>query len=88
MASSTAEDAVKGTKRPCSASLQFGSIKFQREVIRKENSANRSKTSQLDEGAILCEEEAVPAVCGIRAVWVVPCNRRKRVASKLLDAAR
>ncbi|RVW42752.1 Protein chromosome transmission fidelity 7 [Vitis vinifera] len=32
--------------------------------------------------------EAVPAICGIRAIWVTPSNRRKHIASQLLDAVR
>ncbi|CAB4317408.1 unnamed protein product [Prunus armeniaca] len=39
-------------------------------------------------GAIFCEEEAVPAVCGIRAIWVTQANRRKHIATQLLDALR
>ncbi|KAK4740230.1 hypothetical protein R3W88_003927 [Solanum pinnatisectum] len=31
--------------------------------------------------------EAVSALCGIRAIWVTPSNRRKHIASYLLDAA-
>ncbi|KAF8397968.1 hypothetical protein HHK36_016894 [Tetracentron sinense] len=36
--------------------------------------------------AILGEKEAVHALCGIRVIWVTPSNRRKHVASQLLDA--
>ncbi|KAK1357617.1 hypothetical protein POM88_050873 [Heracleum sosnowskyi] len=39
-------------------------------------------------GAILCEKEAVPAVCGIRAIWVSPANRRKQIATHFLNATR
>lgn len=74
-------------KRP--ATLQFGNAIFQREAIRRAPPVAKDKV--LDEslmGAIFCEEEAVPAVCGIRAVWVTPSNRRKHIATHLLDAAR
>ncbi|KAG2319477.1 hypothetical protein Bca52824_012690 [Brassica carinata] len=42
----------------------------------------------LDNRAIVCEEEAKPAVCGVRAIWVSPSNRRKGLATQLLDTAR
>ncbi|KAG7597662.1 N-acetyltransferase ESCO acetyl-transferase domain [Arabidopsis suecica] len=56
-----------------STSIQFGNIVLQREV---------------DYGAIVCEEEAKPAVCGIRAIWVSPSTRRKGIATWLLDTTR
>ncbi|XAR51148.1 hypothetical protein NMG60_11005698 [Bertholletia excelsa] len=74
-------------RRTCPTALQFGEVIFQREVIRKASSASDMSESNLN-GVILCEEEAVPALCGIRAIWVSPSNRRKRIASHLLDAAR
>lgn len=69
--------------------LQFGDINFQREVVKRAPSV--SKTGVLDDnlnGAIFCGKEAVPAVCGIRAIWVSPANRRKHIATQLLDAVR
>ncbi|KAL5995547.1 hypothetical protein ACLOJK_025610 [Asimina triloba] len=52
------------------AILQFGLIKFQQEVIKKLPSSNISnRVDMVDEGAILNEKEAVPATCGIRAIW-------------------
>ncbi|XP_028779659.1 protein CHROMOSOME TRANSMISSION FIDELITY 7-like [Neltuma alba] len=39
-------------------------------------------------GAIFCEDKAVTAVCGIRAIWMPSSNRRKRIARQLLDAVR
>ncbi|KAF3442741.1 hypothetical protein FNV43_RR16658 [Rhamnella rubrinervis] len=69
--------------------LQFGDINFQREVVKR--APSQSKTELLDEnlnGAIFCEKEAVPAACGIRAIWVSPANRRKHIATQLLDAVR
>lgn len=68
--------------------IQFGGFSFKREVIKRSCSAHSSKVDQWDSGAILCEEEAVLAVCGFRAIWVAPFHRRKGIASQLLDAAR
>ncbi|XP_073109498.1 protein CHROMOSOME TRANSMISSION FIDELITY 7, partial [Elaeis guineensis] len=66
---------------------QFGGFNFTREVI-KSRSTNSTKVDQWDGGAILCEEEAILALCGFRAVWVVPSHGRKGIASQLLDVAR
>lgn len=68
-----------------SASLQFGNIEFQREVMRRLPTVVAKEDLN---GAIYCEEEAVPAVCGIRAVWVSPSHRRERIATHLLEAVR
>lgn len=72
-----------------SDTMQFGSVSFQRE---RAKSVSSSKNSQVLNdslsGAILCEKEALPAACGIRAIWVAPANRRKHIATRLLDAAR
>lgn len=73
-----------------STALHFGDIVFRREVVRRVGGATK-KAPAVDEnltGAIYCENEAVPVVCGIRAIWVTPSNRRKRIATHLLDAAR
>ncbi|XP_022864220.1 protein CHROMOSOME TRANSMISSION FIDELITY 7-like [Olea europaea var. sylvestris] len=67
-------------------SLQFGSVSFKREIIRSDSSAVEPEESI--DGIILCEDDAVPAVCGIRAIWVAPSKRRKCIATNLLDAAR
>ncbi|XP_074317353.1 protein CHROMOSOME TRANSMISSION FIDELITY 7-like [Silene latifolia] len=69
--------------------LQFGEICFQREVSRKGYSHRSSDV--LDSNALrplVCEEEATPALCGIRVIWVTPSNRRKHIATHLLDAVR
>ncbi|KAH7842293.1 hypothetical protein Vadar_003690 [Vaccinium darrowii] len=71
--------------------LVFASLQVlgEREVTRKATSDTGYKVLEGNlSGAILCEEEAVPTSCGIRAIWVSPCNRRKHIASHLLDAAR
>ncbi|KAF9597446.1 hypothetical protein IFM89_018892 [Coptis chinensis] len=68
--------------------LQFGTVNFRREVIKRVPSVHKTYLSEDHIGAIICEEVTVPASCGIRAIWVTPSNRRKHVATKLLDAAR
>jgi len=68
--------------------LEFGEISFKREIIRRHNHSIKNKEECQDPGAIICETEAVPALCGFRAIWVVPSRRRKRIASKLMDVAR
>lgn len=69
--------------------LQFGEICFQREVSKK-GSMNRTSEAMESNllGSIVCEEEATPVSCGIRAIWVSPSNRRKHIATHLLDAVR
>ncbi|ESQ54050.1 hypothetical protein EUTSA_v10027115mg [Eutrema salsugineum] len=67
-----------------STSIQFGNIVLQREVSKR----CRESEERVDNGAIVCEEEAKPAVCGIRAIWVSPSNRRKGLATRLLDTTR
>lgn len=67
-----------------STSIQFGNIVLQRQVSKR----CRESAGKLDNGAIVCEEEAKPAVCGIRAIWVSPSNRRNGLATRLLDTAR
>lgn len=68
--------------------LEFGKISFKREVLKRHNHSDKNKEEYRDPGAIICEEEAVPALCGFRAIWVVPSRRRKRIGSQLMDAAR
>ncbi|KAF7804229.1 protein CHROMOSOME TRANSMISSION FIDELITY 7 [Senna tora] len=72
-----------------STTLQFGDIIFHREVEKRASSVNESlDLDKTHGGAIFCENKAVAAVCGIRAIWVTPSNRRKRIANQLLDAVR
>jgi len=80
------EATPRNKERPISNTLQFGELVFRRELVRRTSSASSSEV--LEGGVILCEEEAIPALCGIRAIWVSPGNRRKSIASHLLDAAR
>ncbi|XP_023913827.2 protein CHROMOSOME TRANSMISSION FIDELITY 7 isoform X2 [Quercus suber] len=80
---------AKEVARQSSTSLQFGDISFKREVKKRTRSVNSSEVLDGNlNGAIICENEGVPAVCGIRAIWVTPSNRRKHIASQLLDAVR
>ncbi|KAL0309450.1 UNVERIFIED_CONTAM: protein CHROMOSOME TRANSMISSION FIDELITY 7 [Sesamum radiatum] len=58
---------AKEEKRRKSATLQFGGVSLQREIIRREFVKSPEKGSH--DGVILCEDKAVPAVCGIRAIW-------------------
>ncbi|KAL6575088.1 hypothetical protein OROMI_012373 [Orobanche minor] len=69
--------------------LQFGGVSLQREIIRRDSvkSPEEEEEEGSLDGVILREDEAVPALCGIRAIWVTPSNRRKHIASNLLDAA-
>ncbi|KAL0698160.1 hypothetical protein Bca4012_054282 [Brassica carinata] len=67
-----------------STTIHFGNIVLQREASKR----CRESDDRLDNRAIVCEEEAKPAVCGVRAIWVSPSNRRKGLATQLLDTAR
>ncbi|GAB2289189.1 hypothetical protein Dimus_023492 [Dionaea muscipula] len=77
----------EGISKPIN--LQFGEVCFRREVSKRLPSSRSSAALHMNlPGAIFCEEEAVPAVCGIRAIWVSPSNRRKGIATYLLEALR
>ncbi|XP_043815030.1 protein CHROMOSOME TRANSMISSION FIDELITY 7 isoform X4 [Manihot esculenta] len=72
-----------------SSILRFGEIILQRETTKRAPAV--SSLEVLDgesNGAIVCEERAAPAICGIRAIWVTPSNRKKGIANQLLDAVR
>ncbi|XP_051131261.1 protein CHROMOSOME TRANSMISSION FIDELITY 7-like [Andrographis paniculata] len=81
----TCNNVITKAKRRGSATLQFGNVCLQREIIRRNESPENGFNS---DGVILCKEEAIPALCGIRAIWVTPANRRKHIASTLLDAVK
>ncbi|KAK7390424.1 hypothetical protein VNO78_25729 [Psophocarpus tetragonolobus] len=76
-------DSVK--KKTRSTTLQFGNVIFQREVGKKIASPTDSERM---EGALFCDTKPTAASCGIRAIWVTPSNRRKGIATQLLDAVR
>lgn len=89
--SSTTEnrrDISKAKSGKANHTLEFGEISFKREVSRRHNHLDKNKEECQGPGAIICEEEAVPALCGFRAIWVVPSRRRKQIGSQLMDAVR
>lgn len=93
IASSTEESlsdllASKSASSKTDHTLEFGKIIFKREIVRRNSPPVKSKEECQGPGAIICENEAVPALCGFRAIWVVPSRRRKRIGSKLMDVAR
>ncbi|KAE8700896.1 hypothetical protein F3Y22_tig00110551pilonHSYRG00061 [Hibiscus syriacus] len=71
--------------RLSSGELQFGEVVLPREVIKRTPSEVSHESRS---GATLCRKEGVRAVCGIRAIWVTPSNRRKGIATQLLEAVR
>ncbi|KAL4560623.1 hypothetical protein LXL04_032776 [Taraxacum kok-saghyz] len=73
-------------KKSTPTTLQFGSISFQREIIKKVKNKKDSNDTLL--GSIICEKDDVAALCGVRAIWVTPSNRRKHIATHLLNATR
>lgn len=83
--SSTLVHTIRERLKP-STRLNFGDWKFTREVV------TRKKKHNSDHGdlgrAILCSKMGVPAVCGVRGIWVSRSERRKGVATHLLDAMR
>ncbi|KAK6944110.1 N-acetyltransferase ESCO, zinc-finger, partial [Dillenia turbinata] len=63
---STAKEA-----RSSASTLQFGGFRFQREVTKRCLSIGSADVLNGHlSGAIFCENDAVPACCGIRAIWV------------------
>ena len=72
-------DAINTTEQRTKPTiLQFGNISFQRETVKRSHSSSNTNLLDGDLGsAVVCEEVAVPAVCGIRAILVSPVNRRK-----------
>lgn len=69
------------------STLEFEDIRFHREVLEYPPSVPETSNEHLN-GAIVCEKEAVPAVCMVRAIFVTPADRRKHIATQLLDALR
>lgn len=85
----SADSSKKKETNSFSTTLQFGDIIFRREVEKRASSVNES--AELDPtcgGAILCDDKPVTVVCGIRAIWVTSSNRRKGIATQMLDAVR
>uniref|UniRef100_A0A0D9UWV1 N-acetyltransferase domain-containing protein n=1 Tax=Leersia perrieri TaxID=77586 RepID=A0A0D9UWV1_9ORYZ len=84
--SDTPVDKIEPTKT--NHTLEFGKTGFKREVLKWHDRSDKNKEEYRDPGAIICEEEAIPALCGFRAIWVVPSRRRMQIGSQLMDAAR
>lgn len=80
------ESSNANSRKTAKSVLQFGNVTFRRESIK--SSSRTAEQNMWDSGGTSYEEEAVPAVCGVRVIWVAPSQRRKRVAKRLLDAAR
>lgn len=82
------ENDAKRRKRTC-AVMQFGNVKFERKALENSRASRDSSISEKDPGgAIVCSEVPEPAVCGVRGLWVSRSERRKGVATKLLDTMR
>ncbi|KAF5737407.1 protein CHROMOSOME TRANSMISSION FIDELITY 7 [Tripterygium wilfordii] len=71
-----------------STTLQFGGVILQREAIKRAPASICLEMGGNHTGVIACKKEPKAAVCGIRAIWVTPSNRRKHIATQLLDAVR
>jgi len=69
--------------------MHFGNVKFTRQVVQPMYLTRDIKSSPKDDaGAIFYSEVPVPVVCGVRGLWVSRSERRKSIATKLLDAMR
>lgn len=69
--------------------MHFGNVKLTRQVAQTMHVTKDIKSSCKDPaGAIIYSEVPVPAVCGVRGLWVSRSERRKGIATKLLDAMR
>lgn len=71
-------------KPKSSTQLLWGGWKFTREVVNRKKNDNQQELGR----SILCSKTEIPAVCGVRGIWVSRSERRKGVASYLLDAMR
>lgn len=82
------ENQIKRGKHE-STVMHFGNVKLTRQVLQTMHLTRDSKSSCKDPaGAIIYSEVPVPAVCGVRGLWVSRSERRKGIATKLLDAMR
>ncbi|KAL3700580.1 hypothetical protein R1sor_018602 [Riccia sorocarpa] len=66
--------------------LWYGNVKFTREVISRKR-LRQEDTEELG-SAIVYNSTPIPAVCGVRVIWVSNSERQKGVASHLLDTMR
>lgn len=86
------QEASEGPKalqgRP-SLYAQMMSASGRKRVKSEKRTAETEKlTSAGEPQALMCRTEAVRATCGVRAIWVRKAERRKGVASALMDAMR
>eukprot|EP00250_Pteridium_aquilinum_P026711 c33472_g1_i1 orf=138-1253(+) len=65
--------------------LLFGDIKFQRERVQR---CRVKKASATTEWPTVCTKLPVAAVCGVRGLWVSKTERRRGIATELMDAVR
>ncbi|KAG6542192.1 hypothetical protein Mapa_016425 [Marchantia paleacea] len=66
---------------------QFGNVRLCREVLPRKRS-RQEHAQELGSSAIVYNTTPIPAVCGARVIWVSKSERRKGIASHLLDAMR
>eukprot|EP00850_Spirogloea_muscicola_P020472 SM000217S06854 [mRNA] locus=s217:147123:148968:+ [translate_table: standard] len=67
--------------------MRFGNVTFRREVVAK----RRSRQEEIEvpvQPSLTCLRDAKPASCGIRAIWVQSAERRRGIATGLLEALR
>ncbi|KAE9451264.1 hypothetical protein C3L33_16841, partial [Rhododendron williamsianum] len=79
ISNSEAPKSIKGTNAnkngSNSSTLQFGGINFQREDVKRAPSAiNPVALEEKHTGAVFLAIKAVPAICGIRAIWLHLCE--------------
>ncbi|BBM98757.1 N-acetyltransferase [Marchantia polymorpha subsp. ruderalis] len=81
-------------KKPCvqvrsgaNVLQQFGNVKLCREVLPRKRS-RQEHAQELGSSAIVYNTTPFSAVCGARVIWVSKSERRKGIASHLLDAMR
>ncbi|MCO5586987.1 hypothetical protein L7F22_040932 [Adiantum nelumboides] len=78
------EKASQNSQRPLvcgERTLVFEDVKFHRERTEKQRLEGASTTA-------ICTKKSVAAVCGIRGLWVIKSERRRGIATKVLDAVR
>ncbi|KAH9315261.1 hypothetical protein KI387_023888, partial [Taxus chinensis] len=82
------ENHGKRRKHTCMV-LQFGNVEFERKAVENTQLSRDSSNDGNDPpSVIVCSEIPEPAVCGVRGIWVPWPERRKGIATKLLDTMR
>ncbi|KAH7388566.1 hypothetical protein KP509_16G081900 [Ceratopteris richardii] len=77
---------LKNVKDAGRETLVFGNVKFRREKLQKQSCQAFQEASA--ESHTVSMEGPVSAVCGIRGLWVSKPDRRKGIATGLIDAVR